>query len=264
MTATLRNRPKWLVAVQEYGPALSLIGLLLVGWEIGTRVLEIKPVILPSPTKIAETLVIDRELFAANVGLTLVEVILGFIAGFAFGLAAAIGIVRSRIFAGAFYPLVIVSQMIPVFAIAPLLIVWLGFGIEPKVVIVALAVFFPITINMVAGLQDVDPGVLNLMRSYSARERQVLWMVRLPASLPYLRSAAEVAVTYAVIAAVIAEWIGAEAGIGKVMIQANALLRTDRVFVGIFLTSALALALFAFVRLVGRRLSPWEAAIHGR
>ena len=201
---------------------------------------------------------IDRELFAANVGLTLVEVVLGFIAGFALGLGAAIGIVRSRIFAGAVYPIVIVSQMVPVFAIAPLLIVWLGFGIEPKVVIVALA-----------ALPDHDqhgrgaPGRRSRGAEPDAvvfaRERQVLWIVRLPASLPYLRSAAEVAVTYAVIAAVIAEWIGAEAGIGKVMIQANAILRTDRVFVGIFLTSALALTLFAFVRLVGRRLSPWEA-----
>jgi NitT/TauT family transport system permease protein len=264
VTSTHRRRSSWGAAIQEYGPAVGLIGLLIVGWEVGTREFGIKPVILPSPTKILETLVIDRELFAANVGLTLIEVALGFIVGFAFGLGAAIGIVRSRIFAGAVYPIVIVSQMIPVFAIAPLLIVWLGFGIEPKVVIVALAVFFPITINMVAGLQDVDLGVLNLMRSYSARERQVLWMVRLPASLPYLRSASEVAVTYAVIAAVIAEWIGAEAGIGKVMIQANAILRTDRVFVGIFLTSALALGLFAFVRIVGRRLSPWEAAVNGR
>ncbi len=242
----------------DYAPAGAVVGAALLAWELASVAFNVKPAILPSPTRIASTLITDRDLFAANLGLTMLEVVLGFAVGFGLGMGAAIGIVYSRIVAGAIYPLVIVSQMVPVFTIAPLLIVWLGFGIEPKVVIVALAVFFPITINMVAGLQDVDPGVLNLLRSYSARGRQTLWIVRLPASLPYLKSASEVAVTYAVIAAVIAEWIGAEAGIGKVMIQANAVLRTDRVFVGIFLTSALALVLFSLVRFVGRRLTPWD------
>jgi NitT/TauT family transport system permease protein len=243
-----------------YLPPVVLIAGLVVLWEVGTIALAVKPVILPAPTLVVRTIVEDRELFLSNLGVTLLEVLLGFATGFAAGIAAAVAIVYSRTLERAIYPLIVATQMVPVFAIAPLLVVWLGFGIEPKVVIVALGVFFPIAVNMVAGLRSADAGMLNLMRSFSASPLRIFLSVRLPSSVPFLKSASQVAVTYATIGAVIAEFIGSEAGIGKVMIQANATARTDRVFGGIILVSALALGLFALVRLIGWWLTPWEQA----
>jgi ABC-type nitrate/sulfonate/bicarbonate transport system permease component len=151
-----------------------------------------------------------------------------------------------------------------VFAIAPLLIVWLGFGIESKVVIVALGVFFPIVVNMVSGLRSADEETINLMRSFNASPRRIFWTVRLPSSLPWLRSASLVAVTYATIGAVIAEFIGAQKGLGLLMIQANATSRTDRVFGGIVLVSILALGLVVLIRLIAYWLTPWERATQRR
>jgi NitT/TauT family transport system permease protein len=241
-----------------YLPPTMLIAGLVVVWEVGTTVLAIKPVILPAPTLVVRTLIEDRELFFSNLGVTLLEVLLGFAAGFAVGFIAAVAVVYSRTLERAIYPLIVATQMVPVFAIAPLLIVWLGFGIEPKVVIVALGVLFPIAVNLVAGLRSADEGVLNLMRALNAPPLRIFLSVRLPSSVPFLKSASQVAVTYATIGAVIAEFIGSEAGIGKVMIQANATGRTDRVFGGILLVSALALGLFALVRIIGWWLTPWE------
>jgi NitT/TauT family transport system permease protein len=247
-----------------YLPSALLLAGLIVAWEIATRALAIKPVILPAPSLVVSTLLDDGDLFIANAGVTLAEVALGFGIGLAVGVGAAVGVVYSATFERSIYPLIVTSQMIPVFAIAPLLIVWLGFGIEPKVVIVALAVLFPITVNLVTGLRSADEEVIALMRSFNASARRILWAVRLPSSLPYLKSASQVAIVYAVIGAVVAEVIGAEAGMGKVMLQSNATARTDRVFAAILVVSALALGLFALVRLVGARLTPWERAGRSR
>jgi ABC-type nitrate/sulfonate/bicarbonate transport system permease component len=243
-----------------YVPSAALVIVLLALWEIGTTAFAVKPVILPSVSLIARTLVEDRDLFLANLGVTLLEVLLGFALGLALGVGSAIAVVYSRTFERAAYPLVVASQMVPVFAIAPLLIVWLGFGIESKIVIVALGVFFPIVVNMVSGLRSADEETINLMRSFNASPRRIFWTVRLPSSLPWLRSACLVAVTYATIGAVIAEFIGAQRGLGLLMIQANATSRTDRVFGGIVLVSILALGLVVLIRIIAYWLTPWERA----
>jgi putative hydroxymethylpyrimidine transport system permease protein len=155
---------------------------------------------------------------------------------------------------------VLASQAVPIFAFAPLLIIWLGFGIEPKVVIVALGVFFPVTVNMTVGLREVDPGIIALMRTFPAGEGQTLRYVRLPNSLPYLVPAAQVGMTYAVIGAVISEWIGAESGIGRVMIAANSVARTDQLFAAMAIVTVVALVLVGLVGSVGRRLTRWQRA----
>jgi ABC-type nitrate/sulfonate/bicarbonate transport system permease component len=242
-----------------YLPPILVVTCVVVAWELLVRVNNVPRGLLPPPSAVLASIVDDRGQLLDNLEVTLVEIVLGFVLGLATGIVVAIGIVYSKIFEYTIYPFIIVSQTIPIFALAPLLIIWLGFGIEPKVVIVAVGVFFPVAIDMVAGLREADQGMLALMRTYRASEWQTFRTVRLPGSVPFLIPGAQVGTTYAVIGAVIAEWIGAEKGIGKVMIQANAVLRTDLLFAAMVVITVVALALFLLIRLVGRVIAPWYA-----
>jgi ABC-type nitrate/sulfonate/bicarbonate transport system permease component len=239
-------------------PAVLVAAAVIVAWELVVRLNDIPLGIVPAPSMVAGSLVEDRALFAANIATTIIEIGLGFAVGLALGIALAIGIHYSKLLARTAEPLVLASQAVPVFAFAPLLIIWLGFGIEPKVVVVALGVFFPVTVNMTVGLREVDPGIVALMRTFPAGERQVLRYVRLPNSLPYLVPAAQVGMTYAVIGAVISEWIGAESGIGRVMITANSVARTDQLFAAMAIVTVVALVLVGLVGMVSRRFTRWQ------
>jgi ABC-type nitrate/sulfonate/bicarbonate transport system permease component len=239
---------------------LTLAAALLLIWESAVRALDIPNSILASPSAIVDRLTSQPDLFLDNLGPTLVEAFFGLILGFAIGVAGAIAIVESRLFERTFYPLFVTSQVIPTFALAPLLVLWLGFGLEPKIVIIVLWVFFPITVNMVKGLKSADPGVLALMRSYRASRTQLLRYVQLPASLPYLFAATQLAVTYAVLGAVFVEWFGALKGLGKLMLV-GARRQTDLMLASVVLVSIIALILFLGVRLLARMAMPWQRAI---
>jgi ABC-type nitrate/sulfonate/bicarbonate transport system permease component len=239
-------------------PAVVVAVAIIVVWELYVRVNDIPVGILPAPSMVLGSLVEDRALFASNIATTVIEIGVGFALGLALGVGLAIGIHYSTLLARTVEPLVLASQAVPIFAFAPLLIIWLGFGIEPKVVVVALGVFFPVTVNMTVGLREVDPGMIALMRTFPAGERQILRYVRLPNSVPYLVPAAQVGMTYAVIGAVISEWIGAESGIGRVMITANSVARTDQLFAAMVIVTVVALVLVGLVGMVGRRLTRWQ------
>lgn len=239
-------------------PTILVVVVLVAAWELFVRLNNIPVGIVPAPSQVAASLVQDRALFAKNIATTVTEIGLGFAFGLAVGIGLAIGIHYSGLLARTVEPLVLASQAVPIFAFAPLLIIWLGFGIEPKVVVVALGVFFPVTVNMTVGLREVDPGIIALMRTFPAGERQTLQYVRLPNSLPYLVPAAQVGMTYAVIGAVISEWIGAESGIGRVMITANSVARTDQLFAAMAIVTFVALVLVGLVGILGRRLTKWQ------
>ncbi len=239
-------------------PALILLLVILGGWEIATIVLGIHPVILPSPSRIVQTIVKDWGLLYTNMLFTLWEVLLGFGIGLAVGLILAILIVYSPVLERTLYPLVVASQTIPVFAIAPLLVIWFGFGVWPKVLIAALIVFFPICVNEVEGLRSAEPEMIDLLRSLSASRWTIFRLVEFPASIPYLIAGTQVGVAYSVIGAVIGEWVGSSRGIGQLMLAANAMIRTDRVFAAIVVLSVVALALFVGVALLSRLLMPWK------
>jgi putative hydroxymethylpyrimidine transport system permease protein len=241
-------------------PAIVVAAGLIAAWELVVRANDIPLGIVPAPSMVVGSLIDDRALFAANIATTVIEIALGFSIGLALGIGLAIVIHYSTLLARTVEPLVLASQAVPIFAFAPLLIIWLGFGIEPKVVVVALGVFFPITVNMTVGLREVDAGIVALLRTFPAGERQVLRYVRLPNSLPYLVPAAQVGMTYAVIGAVISEWIGAESGIGRVMIAANSVARTDQLFAAMAIVTVVALGLVGSVGMVGRRLTRWQRA----
>lgn len=242
----------------------ALVGVLVGAWQVAASTgaiadaLNLDPILVPSPAEIAGSLWQNRSLLAEDAWVTLREMLLGL--GFAvlFGLAAAVAMHLSETVRIAFYPLIVASQTIPVIAIAPILVVWFGFGIGPKLWVIALICFFPITVNTLAGLRSVDPEAKKMMRTLDASRGQILWRVEAPASLPQAFSGVRIAVAIAAIAAVFAEWVGADAGLGHLILLDNAQLQTARVFAAVFVLAAMTMALVGLLTLAERRIVTWR------
>lgn len=251
------------------GPAL-VVALLLVIWEVAKRwgliadALDLQDYLVASPSQIAESLWTDRELLADNAWVTLKEILLGL--GFALvaGLAFAVVLHLSRTLRNAIYPLLVASQTIPIIVIAPILIVWFGFGLGAKVVIIALVCFFPITVNTLDGLRGVDPDAVKMMRTLGGSRWQIFRRVEAPTALPAAFSGVKIAAAVAVIGAVFAEWagtatfLGEAGGLGRLMLQDNAQLQTPRLFAAVVVLSAIAIGLFALLSVAERRLVRWR------
>jgi ABC-type nitrate/sulfonate/bicarbonate transport system permease component len=215
--------------------------------------------LVPAPTQIAEALWEDRDLLADNGWVTLKEVLAGFAVSVLLGVTFAVVMHLSDTVRRAFYPLLVASQTIPIVAIAPVLVIWLGFGIGPKLAVIALICFFPITVNTFDGLRSVDPAAIRMMRTLDADRRAILRRLELPAALPYFFSGAKVAIAVAVIGAVFGEFVVANEGLGDVIRQAQAQLLTARVFAAVVVLSAFAIGLFGLLSLLERRYAWWGA-----
>lgn len=237
---------------------LVLVALLLVAWELAVRLGGLPTYILPPPSRIACTFVTSFSLLWSHTLVTLGEIVLGLVLASALGLLVATGIVYVPVLEWALHPLIIASQMIPVFAIAPLLIVWLGYGLWPKVVVAALIAFFPMTINAVDGLRAARRETVELFRSLGASRWRIFRTLRLPGSLPSLFTGWKVGATLAVVGATIGEWIGSKEGLGYLMLQSNALLRVDVVFAAILALTIVGLLLFGIVRIIEYRVLRWR------
>lgn len=239
-------------------PALLIVLGILAAWEAYVRVFDVQTWLLPAPSAIAVALVQDAGLLWRHTRSTLTEIIVGFGVALACGvlLATAIGI--SRTLERALYPFIIASQTIPIIVIAPMLLIWVGYGLAPKVIVVALISFFPIVVNMVDGLKSVDRDMVNLMRTLGANRRQVFFKVQVPTSLPYLFSGMRVAIAVSVIGAVIGEWVGSSEGLGYLMLRSKPQFLTERVFASIVILSALGIGLFASVGIMERLAIPWR------
>src|SRR5215208_3162538 len=226
-------------------PVLS--ALLLVAalglWQLVASLPGVDNLLLPTPGQTARALSDDRALLLDNLGTTLLEVLLGLAVAVALGAAAALAMHLARPLRDAAYPLLIGSQAIPIVVVAPLLVLAFDYGIGPKIAIVALVCFFPVTVNLMDGLRAADPALLKLMRSLGASRAQTLWKVELPSSLPYLFSGLRVAATVSVIAAVFGEWAGAEQGLGRLVLLGSQQLETPRAYAGIVLLTLTAVAL---------------------
>ena len=233
-------------------PAL-LIAALLCAWQLAAKwgviadALSIKPYLVPAPSAVASSLWHDRSLLADQGLVTFKEVLLGFGLSVILGFSFAVVLHLSDTLRRASYPLIVASQTIPIIAIAPILVVWFGFGIGPKLAIIALVCFFPITVNTLDGLGSVDPELPKLMRTLDAGRRQVLTRVEIPSALPQFFSGAKVAVAIATIAAVFGEWAGSDSGLGHLLLEANSQLETARLFATISVLSAFAILLFIAV-----------------
>ncbi len=242
---------------KRYLATLLLLVIVLALWEGLVRVLHVEAYILPPPSRIITVFYTRFGLLLGHAAATIVEVALGILFGVAGGFILAILIFYSRTLERALYPLIIASQMVPVFAIAPLLVIWFGYGLWPKVIVAGLIVFFPIVVNTVDGLRSINEETVDVLRSLGATKTQMFLRLRLPGSLPSFFSGLKVGVTLSVVGATIGEWVGAKSGLGYLMIQSNALLRIDLVFAAILMLSLLGLLLFALVRIMERRLLRW-------
>lgn len=238
----------------------ALVGL----WQIAAgsgalaSVLGLESFLVPSPAEIASALWESRSLIAENAWVTLQEILLGFLIGLAVGLGFAFLLRPFEALRLTFYPLIVGSQAIPILVFAPILVVWFGYGIGPKLAVVALVCFFPIAVATADGLRSVDPEATKMMRTLDASRGQLLWRLEAPTALPFTFSGAKIGVTFAPIAAVFGEWVGADSGLGHLILQDNAQLETARVFAAAFVLSAIALALYGLLALAERRIVTWR------
>ena len=240
-----------------YGAAALIVVAAIGVWEAVVRAASVPSYILPPPSGVARAFDTDRALLARATWVTLREVLAGFAIAVAAGIAIAVVLHCSGHLRRALTPLLVASQTVPVVVLAPVLVFLMGYGIGPKLVIVALICFFPVVVNMLDGLRSVDPELVTMMRTLHATRRGVLVRVELPAALPRLFSGLRIAATYAAIGAVFGEWSGSTEGLGYVMLQATPSLETERVIAVVVILSIVSLALFAAVDLLERRFAPW-------
>ena len=245
-----RNLGLWLQA--------TLVVAAIIGtWQGTVALFSIPAWKLPAPSAIGAELIDSRALYLRHTWVTLEEVLLGFGVALVSGVLLAALIASFRTFQRAIYPFVIASQTIPIIVIAPLLLIWIGYGIAPKVIVVALIAFFPIVVNTVDGLRGVDADTVNMMRTLGASRWQIFTKVQVPTALPFLFSGAKIAVTFSVIGAVIGEWVGASAGLGYLTRVSVPLFLTARSFGAVVILSVMGVSLFVVVALLERLLLPW-------
>ena len=237
--------------------AAVIVLVALAGWEAIVRLGAVDELLLPAPTQVLEALWTDRELLGPDLAVTTWEVVLGLAAAIAAGAALAIAMHLWPAARRSLHPLVIGSQAVPVPVIAPLVLLVLGFGLGPKVLLVALVCFFPVTINLFDGLRDTDPDARKLLCSLDATRWQTLRMLELPSALPATFTGVKIAAAVAVIGAVFAEWSGSSEGLGHALLTANGQLATARAFAATLLLFLLAVCLYGAFALLERRVAGW-------
>jgi NitT/TauT family transport system permease protein/putative hydroxymethylpyrimidine transport system permease protein len=236
---------------------LLVIAVLLGGWELTVRAGAVDSLLLPAPTQIAQSLWEDRALLAPDLWVTTYEVVLGLAAALVLGAALAVAMHMVPAIDRALRPLVVGSQAVPIPVVAPLIVLVLGFGLAPKILIIALICFFPVVVNVSDGLRDSDPDARKLLRSLHATPWQRLRFLDAPSALPAGFTGMKVAAAVAVIGAVLAEWSGSDAGLGHLLITANGQLETARAFAATTLLIAEAVALYALFAAAERRFVSW-------
>jgi len=235
-----------------------LLGGFVGAWGWAASLDSVDDLLVASPGETVRALGEDWALLRDNALITLYEVLLGLAIAVALGLLFAVAMHLSRTLREAAYPLLVASQAVPIVVLAPIFVLAFDYGIGPKVAIVALICFFPVTVNVLDGLRSVDPGHLSLMRSFGASRLRTLRAVELPAALPSFFSGLRIAATVSVIGAVFGEWAGAEDGLGRLVLLGNDQLETPRVYAGIVILTLMAVALFALASLAERLACPWN------
>jgi NitT/TauT family transport system permease protein len=243
----------------HYGQSALVFIVFVGGWELIVRVFDVPVIILPPPTQIA--VAFSQSLLAGELGwhlaVTMFEVILGFIVGAASGLLLGFGIALSPRAERLFYPYVVAFQTVPKVAVAPIVVIWFGYGVSSKVVITAMIAFFPVLANAIVGLRSAPQDQVDMMVSYTASRWQVFRMVRLPASLPYIFVGLDVAIVLSVIGAIVGEFVGAKAGLGFLILQKNFNFDMAGTFVVLIVLSLIGVGLHEIVSRVQRRVVFW-------
>ena len=245
---------------RQIGVPAATVAVLLAAWELAVRCGLVPNFLLPSPTQVVAALATDASLLASHAGTTIIESALGLAIGVVVGFVAAVLMDRFETIYLAFDPLITISQTIPTVAIAPLLVLWFGYGLAPKVILIVLTTFFPVAVSLVAGFRSVDLDMIDLMRTMGASDLQIFWQVKLPGALDQFFSGLRISATYAIVGAVISEWLGGFSGLGVYMTRVRKSFAYDRMFAVIILISVLSLALMKAVDLLERVCMPWKRA----
>jgi NitT/TauT family transport system permease protein len=241
---------------------LVTLGIFLGAWEIAVRAFGVAPIVLPAPSAIAGALwsLVTIGTLPRHLGVTLVEILAGFLLGAAAGIVLGGLIALSSILRRILYPYIIVLQVVPKVAVAPLFIIWLGFGIESKILMAVLISFFPLLVNTIAGLQNVQPEYLDLMTAVKARRWETFRYVRFPSALPYIFAGLEAAIVLAVIGAIVGEFVGASVGLGYLIMLYQTNLNIAGVFAVLVVLAAVGLLLHAAVAYCRQRIVFWVGA----
>jgi NitT/TauT family transport system permease protein len=239
-------------------PAAALILTFFVAWGLYVELADVRDVILPSPLTVLDSLISEWSLYRPELVVTVRQAVLGFLLAVGVGLTLAVLVTASRVLRLALYPLLVASQAMPVIALAPLLVIWFGYGPTSKVLVAALIAFFPIVVNAAAGLNSLERSAVTLMNSFPATKTQIFLRARVPNALPQTFSGIRVAAPLAVVGAVVGEWVSADAGLGYLIIRANSTLSTEIVFASIVLLSLAGIALFLIVAALEWLLLPWH------
>ena len=242
----------------RHAPAIIAAVGILVLWQLIVTVFGVPTYIAPSPVQVLQVFVEQGDILWLNFWPTLLEAVAGFALGNTIAVLLAVWFVHNRLAERAFYPIAVFINTIPIIAIAPILVLMLGNGYAPKIVIAALICFFPTLVNMVRGLKAVSPQMLELMRVLSASDREILWKIRLQSSLPFLFAALKIASTTCVIGAIVGEWIGSNYGLGSLIIEATYNFRAPLLYATVILGAGLAVAFFVTTTLIERRVLKWK------
>ena len=239
---------------------IAIVSFLLI-WQLASVVFNIPTYLLPSPLAIMDDAMLHWRVLLHHTGITTFEVVAGFVLSVLIGLPLAALLTFSRAMEKSIFPLIVGSNTIPKVALAPLLLAWFGFGLKPKILIVVLVAFFPIVINAVVGFKSLNPQMIFLARSMGATSRQIFWQFYLPNALPSIFAGFKVATSLAVIGAVVAEFVGADGGLGYVMMIANADLNIARQFAAIVLLPMIGMVFFWIIEWLERIVLPWHVSV---
>ncbi|WP_088042916.1 ABC transporter permease [Bacillus sp. EAC] len=244
--------------IKGWQPIIVIL-LFLIIWQLSIKIWKVEVWLLPSPLAIFKEGINSIDSFIPHVISTIQLSLSGLLIGSLLGLLIALILHIIPGFKEAFYPLLILSQNIPIIVLAPLLIIWFGFGLLPKLIIISLVCFFPITVSSLDGFRQTPNELVNYMKMAGATKSQLFWKIEFPYSLPSIFSGLKISATYSVMGAVISEWLGAKSGIGVYMTLASSSFRTDRVFVSIFVIMVLSMIYFAIIALIERLTVKWKS-----
>lgn len=243
--------------MKKYFPALGLSALILVLWQSTVKIMGIESFILPAPSQILKELVAAYALLVPHSLQTFGEAVFGFALAIFAGTVIAVLMGLLPVVKKAFYPLVVISQTIPIVTIAPLLIIWFGVGVLPKIMVVALVCFFPITVSLIEGIDNIEPDMVKMMLAMGASPWQIFTKIKLPGALPSFFAGLKISATYSIMGAVIGEWLGASRGLGVFMTRSMHSFLTARVFAAVIVISVLSLIFVGFMEILSRYMMPW-------
>lgn len=244
--------------LKRNGPAIAAVALLLVIWQGACSFGLIPAFMLPSPMEVGRAFVHELPSLWENSLITLQEAFVGLILGVLIGFLTAVLMDAFDVLYRAFYPILVLTQTVPTVAIAPLLVLWFGYEMTPKIILIVVSTFFPVTVGLLDGFRSADKDAIGLLRSMGANRRQIFRYIKFPSALPQLFSGLRIAAAYSVVGAVISEWLGGFAGLGVYMTRVKKAFAFDKMFAVIFLISGISLGLMALVELAEKKSMPYR------